>query len=132
MFSRIEKSGMNLAALRHISDAGTGAFECRLAAEIDLIEPDLAVHPVGQTHQRLQQRGLAGAVAAQDRGHLAVGDVEADVMQDVAAVVEAVDDAQGEHQEISPSNEIRPRDTLDWSRSPRHFPCAKTWPRCNP
>ncbi len=90
----------DLAALRNVGDSGARPAKGRLAAEIGGVEPDLAVHAVGEAHQCLEQRGLAGAVAAEDRRHLAVGNVKADIVQDVAAIVEAVDMREGQHQEI--------------------------------
>ena len=70
------------------------------SAPISAVEPNCAVHPVGQAHQRLEQRGLAGAVAAEDGRDLAFRHVEIHAVQDVAAVVKAVDVDELEHQLI--------------------------------
>ena len=43
-----------------------------------------------EPHQAAQRRGLAGAVAAEQRGDLAFGDFEADAVQDVALAVVGV------------------------------------------
>ena len=43
-----------------------------------------------QAHQAAQRRGLAGAVAAEQRDDLALAHLEADAVQDVALAVEGV------------------------------------------
>ena len=76
------------------------AAESRQAANARRVEPDFSIHLIGQAHQRLEQSGLAGAVATKHSGDLTRGNVQADVVQDVAAVVEAVDMGERQHQEI--------------------------------
>jgi hypothetical protein len=71
----------DLAALRHVADAGTHTFVgCGLgdfaAAQLDL--PGLHRH---HAHQALQQRGLAHAVAAQHHGDLAHARLQRHVAQ---------------------------------------------------
>ena len=90
----------DLAALRHIGDAGAGTQVGRLAADLGVVETDIAGHAVGEAHQGLEQRGLAGAVAAEHGGDLPFRHVKANVMQDVAAVVVTVDMGKGQHHRI--------------------------------
>ena len=52
---------------------------------------DLAFARRRQAHQAAQRRGLAGAVAAQQGGDLALGDLQADAMQDMALAVIGVE-----------------------------------------
>ena len=95
------KVGDDLAALRHVGEAAAGAAEGRLAGNVAVVVSDRAVGPVGQPHDGLEQRGLAGAVAAQDGRDLADRHVEIDAVQHVAAVVKAVDLDELEHQLIA-------------------------------
>ena len=83
--------GEDAAALGHVADAERG---------------DAVGRPVGrrhgrrcarvpsrarrQAHQAAQRRGLAGAVAAEQRDDLAFAHLEADAVQDVALAVEGV------------------------------------------
>src|SRR6202011_2931493 len=57
---------------------------------------DAALARGRERHQAAQGRGLAGAVAAEQRRDLALGDLEADAMQDVALAVEGVQALGGE------------------------------------
>jgi hypothetical protein len=77
----------DLAALRHVADAGAHAFVGRGLGDVGAAQhhaPGLHRH---HAHQALQQRGLAHAVAAQHHGDLAHARLEAHVAQDVAAAV---------------------------------------------
>src|SRR6266853_3098022 len=53
----------DFAALGNVGNAGAGAAESRMLSDLGSVETDLAFHPVGKTHQCLEQRGLSGAVA---------------------------------------------------------------------
>jgi len=50
-----------------------------------------------QAHQAAQGRGLAGAVAAEQRGDPPFRDLQADAMQDVALAVKGLQALGGEH-----------------------------------
>ena len=52
---------------------------------------DLAFARRRQSHQASQRRGLSRAVASQQRGNLAFGDLEADAVQDMALAVIGVE-----------------------------------------
>src|SRR5258706_10424590 len=58
-----------------------------------LLEGDAAAFGRQQAHQRLQERGLADAVAAEERRHLAGRYLKAEVAQDVAAAVVLIETA---------------------------------------
>src|ERR1700694_1609918 len=92
--------GNDLAALRNVGYAGAGAAESRMLSDFGSVETDLPFHPVGETHQRFEQRGLSGAVAAEHCRHLPYRYIQANRMQNVAAVIITVDVSQLEHQPI--------------------------------
>src|ERR1700694_1414475 len=55
--------GNDLAALRNVGYAGAGASESRMLYDFGSVETALSFHPVGETHQCLEQRGVSCAVA---------------------------------------------------------------------
>jgi hypothetical protein len=69
----------DLAALRHEADAGPGAVVGRGLLDRLAFELDAAALDGHQAHQRLQQRGLAHAIAAQQHGDLAEPGLKAHV-----------------------------------------------------
>ena len=93
--------GDDLAALRHIGKAGARAPEGRLGGYVVVAEPDLAGRPIGQTHDGLEQRSFAGAVAAKDGGDLARLHFEIHAVQHMTAAVIAVDLDELKHQLIA-------------------------------
>ena len=58
--------GNDLAALRHIGKSGARPPKRWLGGDIVAAEPNCAGRPIGQAHDGLEQRCLAGAVAAED------------------------------------------------------------------
>ena len=85
-------AGEQAAALRHIADAeprDSAPTNCpisSLSAELDR-----SVRGRRDADQRLEQRRLAGAVAAQQRDDLVLVQREVDVVEDVALAVERID-----------------------------------------
>src|SRR5262249_22736795 len=121
--------GNDLAALRHISKTTARPPECRLAGDVAVIIPDGAVGSVGEPHDGLEQRRLAGSVATKDGGDLAGRQVEIDAVQHVTAAVKAVDVDELEHQVIA----LDPRYasfTFGFCSISVTLPSASTWPRC--
>ena len=80
------------AALEHVADAA--AQRDRIdAAHVLAFDPDAAGIGVDQPVRQPQQRGLAGAGAADNGEKLALGDLERDVVHGLdAAAVEALGD----------------------------------------
>ena len=62
---------------------------------------DLAARRRHQPHDRLHRRRLAGAVAAEQRHHLARPRLERDAVQDMGAAVIGVQVLHGEHGTVS-------------------------------
>ena len=87
----------NLAALRHKAHAGAGAFVRRGVVNRLAVKLDAAGLDGHQAHERLEQRGLAHAVAAQQNGDLAHLRLQADVTQNVRAAVVLVDVVDVQH-----------------------------------
>src|SRR5688572_9467380 len=81
----------DLAALRDVADAAAHPLVRRRAREIAAIEGDAAAFRRHETHERAQERRLAHAVSPEQRRHLARGQLERDVAQDVAAAVVLVE-----------------------------------------
>jgi hypothetical protein len=86
----------DLASFRNIADAERGDAKRRPAGGLGAENLDVAFARRGQSHQAAQGRGLAGAVAAEQRGHLAFGGFEADAVQDVALAVIGVEPFGGQ------------------------------------
>jgi hypothetical protein len=91
------EAGEDLAALRHEAHAGARALVGRPAVDRLAVELDAAALDGHQAHDRLQQRGLAHAVAPEQHADLAERGREADVAQDVRAAVVLVDVLYREH-----------------------------------
>jgi hypothetical protein len=85
------------AALRHIADAEAGDVGRRAPCDVLAADADRSAAHAHQTHDRLAQRGLAHAVAADDGEHAALqGEVDALERVRVAVVdVEAADLERG-------------------------------------
>ena len=80
--------GEDAPPLRHVADAGCGDPDRSASAWYPV--PKIVTRPSRggrEAHQAAQGRGLAGAVAAEQRGDLAFRDLEADAMQDMALAV---------------------------------------------
>ena len=75
--------GKNAAALRDIADAPARNLMGRAAREIEAVELDRSAASRRKPHDRAQRRGLADAVAAEQRGALAGLHLEIDALQDV-------------------------------------------------
>jgi hypothetical protein len=87
----------DLASLRHVADAGLDPLVRRGTRQVAAGKLDAAALRRQQTHQRLEQRRLADAVAAENRRHLARLGGEAEVAQDVAAAVILVQVVDTQH-----------------------------------
>ena len=83
--------GEDAPAFGHVADARRRDAEGRPARGVLAEHRDLALARRRQSHQASQRRGLAGAVASEQRGDLALGDAEADAMQDMALAVIGVE-----------------------------------------
>ena len=67
----------DVALLRHPADAGMRALVRAQPGDVAAVEPDGAAEMAGDADDRVDQRGLAHAVAAEQRQRLAFGDLEA-------------------------------------------------------
>src|SRR3546814_11161924 len=83
--------GENLPAVRHEADAYLGDAVAGQAADVAAAETDGALRGRSQPHDRADRGGLAHAVAAHERDHLAGIDGKAHAEQHLAAAVEGVD-----------------------------------------
>ena len=79
--------GENAPAFGHVTDAEGCDAKGRRARGILAEDRNLAFARRRQAHQASQRRGLARAVASEQRGDLALGNLQADAMQDVALAV---------------------------------------------
>ncbi|MCY1239417.1 hypothetical protein D9M72_522100 [compost metagenome] len=87
----------DLAALRDEADAGPGPVVRRGLVDRLAFEFDAAALDGHEAHERLQQRGLAYAVAAEQDRDLAERGFEAHVSEDVGAAVILVDVLDCQH-----------------------------------
>ena len=71
----------DVALLRHPADAGMRALVRPQAGDVAAVETDAAADVAGDADDRIDQRGLAHAVAAEQRQRLALGEAEADIRQ---------------------------------------------------
>ena len=71
--------------LRHVSDAEPGDVRRVQRGDRLAVENDLAESRLPQAHDGAQSRGLAGAVAAEQRGDASAPDGEIDAMQNAIA-----------------------------------------------
>ena len=81
------EAGEDAALLRAERDAGARDLIRRAIDQFLALEAHRAGAPPDHAHDRLQRRGLAGAVAAEQRHHLAFVHVEARAVQDVRLAV---------------------------------------------
>ena len=84
-------TGKQTAPLRHIADPQACNIRGRQTGDVAPGKFDLARRGLEQTGQRLQQRGLAGAVATQQRHDLAFAHVKRRIVQDVAFAIKRID-----------------------------------------
>src|SRR5258706_8987902 len=84
-------------ALRHVPHSYAHSLVGLVAGDVLLIEKNPAASGRDHAHQRFQQRRLADAIAAEERGHLAWRHLEREVAQDVAAAVVLIQIGNGEH-----------------------------------
>src|SRR5215472_15033170 len=90
--------GEAACARRHVGDVALGPAVWGPAADVEVPDADGAGRSWQQADDAHERCGLAGAVAAQQRDQLAVGDVEVEVEDDVALPVADVESADLEHQ----------------------------------
>src|SRR5215831_873209 len=90
--------GEAACAGRHVGDVALGPAVWGPAADVEVPDADGAGRSWQQADDAHERCGLAGAVAAQQRDQLAVGDVEVEVEDDVALPVADVESADLEHQ----------------------------------
>src|SRR5215831_19302172 len=90
--------GEAACARRHVGDVALGPAVWGPAADVEVPDADGAGRSWQQADDARERCGLAGAVAAQQRDQLAVGDVEVEVEDDVALPVADVESADLEHQ----------------------------------
>jgi hypothetical protein len=88
--------GEDLAPFWHVADTERGDAIGRPARRLLSEECDPSLARRCQPEQAAQRRRLAGAVAAEQRRDLAVGDIDADAVQDVALAVEGVQPLGGQ------------------------------------
>src|SRR5688572_25657522 len=134
----------DLAPLRHVAQAGARTLVGFRLHQVELVEPDVAAARGHEAHQGLEQRGLAHAVATEQRGHLARRKLEAHVAQDVAAAVVLIESLNDHWKKgsgpfygkrvLTPFSVQRPRYTsitrssfFTWSIGPS----ASTLPSCS-
>src|SRR3546814_4526346 len=86
----------DMPALRDEADPGAGAFVRAHRGHVVAVDVDIAARDGDLAHDRLHQRGLADAVAAEDGRGLTRPDVEGDVPQDLALAIGGADAAQVE------------------------------------
>ena len=87
-------AGEQAAALRHVADAETRDLADERPISSLGRERDRSARGRRDTDHRLQQRRLAGAVAAEQRDDLVLVQREGDVVEDVALAVERIDIAR--------------------------------------
>ena len=87
----------DLAALRHVADAGAHPVVRRRARDVLAGQRDAAALHGDAAHQAFQQRRLADAVAAEHDGDLADLRFERAVAQDMAAAIELVEGFDFQH-----------------------------------
>jgi len=85
------------AALRHVGDAVGDALVAFHAGDLGAVDGDAAAARGQDAHQRLEQRGLAHAVAAHYRDDLLLADLEAEVVDHLALAVTGCEIADFEH-----------------------------------
>src|SRR6266542_1166036 len=83
--------GEEPAALGHEADAEPRDLLGRMAADLAAGELDTAAGRRGQPHHTLERRGFARAVSAEQCQHLALPQLERDLVEDMALAVESVD-----------------------------------------
>jgi hypothetical protein len=82
--------------LRQIADAEPGTLIHRQRGDIVAIELDVSAIGFDQAGDHVENRGLAGAVRAEQADRLAAADVEADAFDDLAADEAALDTVRGD------------------------------------
>ena len=90
-FSRRRHAREQTAPLRHVADAQARDIRSGQSGDVAAFIFDFAGGQRHQTRQCLQQRGLAGAVAPQQRDDLAFAHVERRVVENMALAVERID-----------------------------------------
>src|ERR1700726_3063045 len=86
-----------------ITETPAGGRQRRLSRNILALEYDAAGALRDQADDRAERRGLAGAVAPEQRHHFAVADLERDVEQDVGRAIMAVEPLDHELHALAPS-----------------------------
>src|SRR5881296_722490 len=125
---RHRQVGEDPPILGHEPDAQAGHAVRRHTAQRASLEADLSGRHLDDADDRLEGGGLAGAIASEQRDHLALGRAQADAVEHVARPVDRVDVGELEHHGASP------RYTACTSRSARTaagVPSAITRPWCS-
>ena len=87
----------DLAALRHVGDAGAGAGMGGQAGDVAVAPQDAAGADRLVAHDGAQQRGLAHPVAAQHAGNAARRGMKRHAPQRLGGAVEKIDGIDGQH-----------------------------------
>ena len=90
------QAGEDAALLGAVADAQVGDAVRRQRDRLGAVDHDRAGAPADQAHDGLQRGGAAGAVAAQQRDHLAAVHREVDAVQDVRLAVPGVQVGQAQ------------------------------------
>ena len=101
-FSSTVSSWENPSVFRHEADAAACDAIRGQAVDPFAVERDLAGGRLDPAGDRLEQRRLADAVAAENAEHLAVAHGEVDALDDVARAVVGVQVADVEHGQACP------------------------------
>src|SRR4029077_18303101 len=91
------EAGKDLAALRHQSEAISGALMRRQTGEVGAVPDDAAAADRLQAEDGAQEASLADAVASEQAGHRTLGRADADAAQRLAGAVEEIDILDGQH-----------------------------------
>src|SRR5262249_53076450 len=95
--------GEDAPLLGHIAEAAPRDLMGRRTRDVLALEHDLANTLFNEADDRTEGRRLAGAVAPEQRNHLAAIDLEADIEQDVRRAVMAVEVGDAELHAPAPS-----------------------------
>ncbi len=108
-FSSTDHVGKDLPPLGDLADAEIADAVARLAGDLFALEADRAARRAVHPGDGADQRGLAGAVRADDGDDLALGDLERDAVERLRVAVEEIEIADGEHHEAAASGAAPPR-----------------------
>ncbi len=95
--------GKDAPLFRHVTEPAADDGMGRLIRDVPALEHDAAGAAFDQPDDGAEGSGLAGAVAPEQRDHLALADLERDVEQDVGGAVMAVEPFDRELHDGAPS-----------------------------